>query len=68
MCEQRGRPKMLPRLLDILLLCDDREDEAVGETELVSASAEADVGIIPYDPSIHKFSQNLAAGLPILPI
>ena len=49
--------------------------EAVAEEDLVAAAAEADVGIIPYDPSVHlgykfacpnKLSQYLAAGLAIL--
>jgi glycosyltransferase involved in cell wall biosynthesis len=49
--------------------------DAVAELDLVSAAAEADVGIIPYDPSVHfgykfacpnKLSQYLAAGLEIL--
>ncbi|MGY4178315.1 glycosyltransferase involved in cell wall biosynthesis [Bradyrhizobium sp. USDA 4518] len=49
--------------------------DAVAEEDLVAAAAEADVGIIPYDPSVHlgykfacpnKLSQYLAAGLAIL--
>ncbi|WOH68183.1 glycosyltransferase family 4 protein [Bradyrhizobium sp. BWA-3-5] len=48
--------------------------DAVVESQLVSAAAEADVGIIPYDPADinnrfacpNKFSQYLAAGLPII--
>ncbi|WFU66924.1 MULTISPECIES: glycosyltransferase family 4 protein [Bradyrhizobium] len=49
--------------------------DAVAEDDLVAAAAEADVGIIPYDPSVHlgykfacpnKLSQYLAAGLAIL--
>jgi glycosyltransferase involved in cell wall biosynthesis len=49
--------------------------DAVDETQLVSAAAEAHVGIIPYDPTVHfgykfacpnKLSQYLAAGLAIL--
>ena len=48
---------------------------AVAESDLVMAAAEADVGIIPYDPEVNlnykfacpnKFSQYLAAGLPIM--
>ena len=48
--------------------------DAVTEADLVSAAAQADVGIIPYDHALNgnkyacpnKLSQYLAAGLPIL--
>lgn len=48
--------------------------EAVAESELMKAALEADVGIIPYDPSHYayrfacpnKLSQYMAAGIPIL--
>jgi glycosyltransferase involved in cell wall biosynthesis len=48
--------------------------DAVTEAELVSAAAQADVGIIPYDHTMNgnkyacpnKLSQYMAAGLPIL--
>jgi glycosyltransferase involved in cell wall biosynthesis len=46
----------------------------VGETELVAAARDADVGLVPYEPtslnnrycSPNKLSQYLAAGLPII--
>jgi glycosyltransferase involved in cell wall biosynthesis len=48
--------------------------ESVGEDELIAAAAEADVGVIPYEPinvnnrfsCPNKLSQYLAAGLPII--
>jgi hypothetical protein len=50
--------------------------EAIDESELVTAAAEFDVGLVPYTPTglnysnccPNKLSQYMAAGLPILAV